>query len=223
MTLWYLSRATGAVTLVLLTLAIALGIANERRWAPRRTPRFVVDHLHRSTSMLVLVVLAIHIATNVIDGYVQIDLVDAIVPFVSSYHPLRLGLGTLAFDLLIAVIVTSVLRDRIGARAWRVVHWATYVCWPVAMAHGLGIGTDVGTTGWMLWLSVACAALVAVAIWARLTLPPRPVAAPLAPTVPMTAAPAGRLPSPAATPIAFATGPVPTAGSRTTTPPEALR
>ncbi|WP_084269483.1 ferric reductase-like transmembrane domain-containing protein [Patulibacter minatonensis] len=204
MTLWYLSRATGAVTLVLLTLTIALGIANERRWAPRRTPRFVVDHLHRSTSLLVLVVLAIHIATNVIDGYVQIDLVDAVVPFVGSYHPLWLGLGTLAFDLLIAVIVTSVLRDRIGVRAWRAVHWATYVCWPVAMAHGLGIGTDVGTTGWMLWLSVACAATVAAAVWARLTLAPRPVAAPLAPTVPAgTAMPAGT-PRSAGTAMPFA-------------------
>ncbi|MEV4422778.1 ferric reductase-like transmembrane domain-containing protein [Patulibacter sp. NPDC049589] len=187
MTLWYLSRATGAVTLVLLTLTVALGIANERRWAPRRTPRFVVDHLHRSASLLVMVVLAIHIATNVVDGYVQIRLVDAIVPFVGEYHPLWLGLGTLAFDLLLAVIVTSVLRARIGHRAWRAVHWAAYACWPVAVTHGLGIGTDVGTTGWMLWLTVACGAVVAAAVWARLALPPRPVAAPLAPTVPFAA------------------------------------
>jgi methionine sulfoxide reductase heme-binding subunit len=187
MTLWYLSRATGAVTLVLLTLTVALGIADERRWAPRRTPRFVVDHLHRSTSLLVMVVLAIHIATNVMDGYVQIRLVDAIVPFVGSYHPLWLGLGTLAFDLLLAVILTSILRERIGHRAWRAVHWAAYACWPVAVTHGLGIGTDVGTTGWMLWLTVACGAVVALAVRARLTLPPRPVAAPLAPTVPFAA------------------------------------
>lgn len=175
MTLWYLARATGAVTLVLLTLTIALGIADERRWAPKRTPRFVVDHLHRSASLLVMVVLIIHIATNVIDGYVQIRLVDAIVPFIGSYHPLWLGLGTLAFDLLIALIATSVLRAHIGASTWRAVHWAAYVCWPVAMTHGLGIGTDVSTTGWMLWLSVGCAAVVAAALWARLFRDPRPL------------------------------------------------
>jgi predicted ferric reductase len=175
MTLWYLARATGAVTLVLLTLTVALGIANERRWAPRRTPRFVVDHLHRSASLLVVVLLVIHIAASVIDGYVQIRLVDAIVPFVSSYQPLWLGLGTLAFDLLIALIVTSVLRAHVGARTWRAVHWLAYACWPVAITHGLGIGTDVGTTGWMLWLSVACAVAVAAAVWARLTMAPRPL------------------------------------------------
>lgn len=177
MALWYLSRATGAVTLVLLTLTVALGIANQRRWAPRRTPRFVVEHLHRSASLLVIVVLAIHIATNVIDGYVQIRLVDAVVPFAGSYRPLWLGLGALSFDLLLALIVTSLLRNRIGLRTWRAVHWLAYACWPVAMAHGLGIGTDVTGGGWMLWLAAACGTAVAAAIWARLTVPARPPAA----------------------------------------------
>ncbi len=189
MALWYLARATGAVTLVLLTLTVALGIANERRWAPRRTPRFIVDHLHRFASLLVVAVLTIHILTNVIDGYVQIRLVDAVVPFVGSYRPLWLGLGAVAFDLLIALIVTSLLRARIGVRTWRAIHWLAYACWPVAFAHGLGIGTDVGGGGWMLWLSAACAAIVVVAIWARLALPSRPAAssAPTARTVPPTA------------------------------------
>lgn len=178
MSLWYLARATGAVTLVLLTLTVALGIANQQRWAPRRTPRFVVLHLHRSVSLLVLVLLGIHVAASVVDGYVQIRLVDAVVPFVSAYHPFWLGLGTLAFDLLIALVVTSVLRDRIGVRAWRAVHLSAYACWPVAAVHGLGIGTDAGATGWMLWLTVACAAALAGALWLRLTVAPRPVGAP---------------------------------------------
>lgn len=184
MSLWYLARATGAVTLVLLTLTVALGIANQQRWAPRRTPRFVVEHLHRSTSLLVVVLLVVHVAASVVDGYVQIRLVDAVVPFLSSYEPLWLGLGTLALDLLLALVVTSVLRAHIGVRTWRAVHWVAYACWPVALAHGLGIGTDTGTTGWLTWLSVACIAVVLAALWARLTREPAPVGAPLAPTVP---------------------------------------
>lgn len=178
MSLWYLARATGAVTLVLLTLTVALGVANQQRWAPRRTPRFVVEHLHRSASLLVVVLLVIHVAASVVDGYVQIRLVDAIVPFVSAYHPLWLGLGTLAFDLLIALVATSVLRAHLGVRTWKAVHRLAYACWPVAMVHGLGIGTDVATTGWMLWLSVACAAAVAAAVWARLTREPSGEGAP---------------------------------------------
>lgn len=171
---WYLLRATGAVTLVLLTLTVALGIANERRWAPARTPRFVIDHLHRTTSLLVVVLLVVHVATAVLDDYVTIRLVDAVVPFVGEYRPLWLGLGALAFDLLVALVVTSLLRARIGLRTWRAVHWLAYACWPVALAHGLGIGTDVGSGGWMLWLSVACVAVVVLAVRARQTRPAAP-------------------------------------------------
>jgi len=184
--LWYLMRGTGAVTLVLLTLTLALGIANERRWAPRRTPRFVLDHLHRTTSLLVVVLLVVHVTTAVLDTYVSIGITDALLPFTGHYRPLWVGLGALGLDLLLALIVTSLLRARIGLRSWRAVHWLAYACWPVAFAHGLGMGTDAAGGGWMLWLAVACAAGVGAAVTARLTIPARPAAesAPLAPVVP---------------------------------------
>lgn len=189
MALWYLLRGTGAATLVLLTLTLALGIADQRRWAPRWAPRFVVDHLHRTVSLLVLVLLGIHIASAVLDDYVSISLVDAVVPFAGHYRPFWVGLGALAFDLLIALIVTSLLRHRIGLRTWRAVHWAAYACWPVAFFHGLGIGTDVVGGGWMLWLSLACAGALGGALWLRLTRPPASPAAPVPPAGPATRMP----------------------------------
>ena len=74
-------------------------------------------------------------------------LVDVVVPFVGAYRPFWLGLGALALDLLAALIVTSLLRARIGLRAWRAVHWVAYACWPVALVHGLGTGSDVAPAG----------------------------------------------------------------------------
>lgn len=186
--LWYLMRGTGAVSLVLLTLTLALGVANHGRWAPRNTPRFVVDHLHRTASLLVVVLLAIHITTAILDKYVAINLVDAVIPFGGHYRPLWVGLGAVALDLLLALIVTSLLRARIGLKQWKAVHWLAYACWPIAVAHGLGNGTDVAHGGWMLWLTAACGATVLAAVWARLTIPARPAAtsAPTAPVVPAT-------------------------------------
>ncbi|MEV4421768.1 ferric reductase [Patulibacter sp. NPDC049589] len=194
--LWYLMRGTGAVSLVLLTMTLALGVANHGRWAPRNTPRFVVDHLHRTASLLVVALLAVHITTAVLDRHVAIDLADAVIPFAGHYRPLWVGLGALSLDLLLALIVTSLLRARIGLRQWKAVHWLAYACWPVAVAHGLGNGTDVPHGGWMLWLTGACAVTVAAAVWARLTRAPRPAAtsAPTAPVVPTTIhAPTGAL------------------------------
>jgi methionine sulfoxide reductase heme-binding subunit len=171
---WYLARGTGAATLLLLTLTLVLGIVNVRRWAPRGLQRFVVDDLHRTLGLLVVVLLGVHIASNVLDDYVSISLIDAVVPFVGSYHPFWLGLGALSLDLLAALIVTSLLRARIGLRAWRAVHWVAYACWPVAVAHGIGMGTDA--SGWLLWLTIGCVALVGVALTARLASPKPAVA-----------------------------------------------
>jgi methionine sulfoxide reductase heme-binding subunit len=167
MAFWYLTRATGAAALVLLTLTLVLGVVNVERFASPRFPRFVVDGWHRTISLLVCVLLAIHIGTTVLDGYAPIRLVDAVVPFLSVYRPLWLGLGALALDLLVALVVTSLLRGRIGVRTWRAIHWAAYACWPLAFLHGLGTGSDV-RPGWMTWVALGCAALVVAAIAVRL-------------------------------------------------------
>lgn len=166
--LWYLSRGTGAITLVLLSMSVILGITGTLRWRPgARTPRFVVDGLHRNVSLLVVVLLCAHVLTAILDPFAHLRVVDAFVPLASRYRPLWLGLGALALDLLVALIVTSVLRARLGLRTWRAVHWAAYLCWPVAVLHGLGTGTDVRST-WLLVLTAACAAGVVAAAAIRL-------------------------------------------------------
>jgi methionine sulfoxide reductase heme-binding subunit len=163
---WYLTRSTGAVALLLLTGAVVLGVIDVRRWSTPRWPRFVVDSLHRNVSLLAMVFLALHILTSVLDSFASISLLDAFVPFAGSYRPFWLGLGAVSFDLLLAVTITSLLRQRIGYTSWRAVHWLAYASWPVALLHGLGTGSDVKST-WLLMLSAACVALVLAAVLVR--------------------------------------------------------
>ena len=164
--LWYLTRGTGAVALVLLTISVALGVTNVRRVQTERLPRFVLDAVHRSVSLLALAFLAVHIVTSVLDPFAPIRLIDAVVPFVSPYRPVWLGLGAIASDLLIAVALTSVLRRRFGHRAWRATHWLAYACWPVALVHGLGTGSDAKTS-WMLALTAGSVLVVLTAVGLR--------------------------------------------------------
>lgn len=163
---WYLTRSTGAVALLLLTLAIVLGVVDVKRWSTPRWPRFVVDSLHRNVSLLALAFLVLHVLTSVLDSFTPIPLIDAFVPFVGSYRPFWLGLGAISFDLIVAVIVTSVLRQRMGYASWRAVHWLTYASWPIALLHGLGTGSDVTFT-WLLALSVLCLVSVIAAVLVR--------------------------------------------------------
>jgi sulfoxide reductase heme-binding subunit YedZ len=167
-TYWYLSRATGAVALVLLTISVVLGILGSLRFsAGPRWPRFAIDSLHRDTSLLVIVLLVLHVVTSVLDGFAPIKLTDAIIPFATPYRPLWMGLGALSFDLLIALVVTSLMRRRLGYRSWRAIHWLAYASWPVAVLHGLGTGSDQ-KSWWMLLLTVACVAAVVVASLIRI-------------------------------------------------------
>jgi predicted ferric reductase len=165
-TYWYLTRSTGAVALLLLTLSVALGVTGISRFSSPRWPRFVLDSLHRNVSLLALAFLLVHILTAVLDSFAPISLVDAFVPFAGSYRPFWLGLGAIAFDLLLAVMLTSIVRRRLGYGAWRATHWLAYACWPIALLHGLGTGSDVKST-WLLALSLACVGVVALAVGAR--------------------------------------------------------
>jgi predicted ferric reductase len=177
--LWYFSRGTGLVALLGLTATTALGLLSASRVASPSWPRFVTQGLHRNLGLLVLVALAGHVAAVVVDSYVPIDWVDAVVPFGAGYHPMWVGLGALAADAMLALIVTSLLRHHLGFRSWRTVHWLGYAAWPVALTHGLGVGTDAGTA-WMRVLAGACAAAVAAALAVRLVMlrqAPRPAAA----------------------------------------------
>ncbi len=165
--LWYLTRASGLVSLILLTSTLVLGIVASVGWTGGRWPRFLSQAVHRNLSLFCLALIGVHIASTVGDGYVPIGLMDAFIPFRSPYRPIWVGFGALAFDMLLAVAVTSALRRRIGVAAWRGVHWLAYACWPVAVLHGLGSGSDPRLPGAML-VFVACTGSVVAALAWRL-------------------------------------------------------
>ena len=165
--LWYMTRGFGLLDLVLLTATMVMGLTQVVRYARPGWPRFVVSALHKNISLLAVVFLGIHVATAVLDTFAPISIASVFIPFVGKYRPLWLGLGALSLDLLVALVVTSLLRDRMGQRAWRLLHWAAYLCWPVAIVHGLGTGTDT-KLGWVLALNAVCIAAGVAAIWWRL-------------------------------------------------------
>jgi DMSO/TMAO reductase YedYZ heme-binding membrane subunit len=163
--LWYLTRSTGLVALVLLSGTVVLGTVSSVGWTTARWPRFLSQSLHRNLSVFCLALVGIHVVSTVGDGYVPIGLADAVIPFRSPYRPIWVGLGALAFDMLLAVAVTSGLRRRIGPAAWRGVHWLAYACWPLAAVHGLGAGSDARLPGAQLVVVGCLGAVVAAAGW----------------------------------------------------------
>ena len=164
--LWYATRGTGIVALLLLTAIVVLGILGPIGLRTERLPRVLVGGLHRNLSLFAIVFVAAHVVTAVADRFAPIGLKDGLVPFLSPYRPLWLGLGTVAFDLLLALVVTSLMRVRLGVRLWRGVHWLAYASWPIALLHAFGTGSDARFT-WMASIGFASAAVVALALVVR--------------------------------------------------------
>jgi predicted ferric reductase len=167
--LWFITRSTGITAFVLLTVTTVLGVAaTQRALASPAWPRFATQQLHRNVSLLAMVVLVVHILTTLLDSYVTVGWLSIVVPFWSPYRTLGVTLGTVAFDLLLIVVVTSLLRLRMSPRLWRAVHLSSYAAWPFALLHFLNTGTDAAHDGWGLWLGIACAATVVAAGGLRL-------------------------------------------------------
>lgn len=167
-TLWYVARGSGVVTLLLLSLNVALGIMAPSGQGLAGLPGFVVAQVHRTAALLSVVFLGIHVLTLLLDPYAHLTVPDVVIPFGAGYRPLWTGLGTLALDLLAAIIVTSLLRHRIGRRVWQAVHCSAYAAWPISIGHALGGGTDSGT-GWLQAMVVVCVLTVAGALAWRLS------------------------------------------------------
>jgi predicted ferric reductase len=166
--LWYLTRATAIVGFVLMTLAFALGLASTQRLREsRHWPRFATQQLHRNVALLAMAFVLLHILTTLADTYVHVGWWSIVIPFVSGYHPLWVGLGTLAFDTTVLVVVTSLVRDRLPYSVWRATHWAAYALWPLAFFHFLLTGTDAVHGGWGLYVDLGALGLLGVATAAR--------------------------------------------------------
>ncbi|HYT10473.1 MAG TPA: ferric reductase-like transmembrane domain-containing protein [Mycobacteriales bacterium] len=164
--LWLVSRATGLVAFALLTAALVAGAVATGPTASRRWPRWARQLLHRDLALLAVGVLAVHISSVVLDGYVPIGWLSVVVPFTAGYRPLAVTAGTLAFDTILVVVGTSLLRARLGYRAWRVVHWLVFLAWPLAALHFLGVGTDFASW-WGRAIAVVGVLCVAAALVIR--------------------------------------------------------
>jgi methionine sulfoxide reductase heme-binding subunit len=178
-TLWYITRASGIVALVLLTMTMVLGLTTTSRARARNWPGFAQQELHRRISMISMVFVAIHVVTSVLDTYVHIGWLAVVVPFSSPYSRFWVAMGTVALDLMLAVFLSSLLRSRMKPTTWRGIHWLAYGSWPIALAHTFGLGTDAGEH-WVIVLGALCVLSVGAALlWRTRTAVNGPTAPPI--------------------------------------------
>jgi DMSO/TMAO reductase YedYZ heme-binding membrane subunit len=173
-TIWLLARASGITAYVLLTSVVLAGLLLKARpFGARPRPAAVTD-IHRFLSLLALAALALHGAALVLDRAVSVPLQALLVPGIAEYRPLWTGLGVVAGELMLMLVLSFSVRRRIGARAWRRFHYAAYAAFAAAAVHGIMAGSDSGLA-WMRALYISSiAAVIAATAWRILASPIRP-------------------------------------------------
>ncbi|HEX9066301.1 MAG TPA: ferric reductase-like transmembrane domain-containing protein [Streptosporangiaceae bacterium] len=166
--LWLVSRASGVVLLMLFSAVMVLGVATRTGATSVRWPRFAVAELHRTLSLFTVALLGLHVATAILDPYVSISWLSTVIPFSSKYETLAIGAGTLAVDIGGAVLITSLLRRRIGQRLWRGIHYLAYLAWPVAFVHAIRAASYDQHLWWVAVAEWGSLAAVATAVLVRL-------------------------------------------------------
>jgi sulfoxide reductase heme-binding subunit YedZ len=171
--LWYATRATGIVAMLLFTAVVALGTLVANRVGGTFIGRFEVNEVHRSLSMVAVVFLVIHIVTTVLDSFVSTGLISAVIPMTSTYKRIPVALGAVSFDLILAVWISSLLKLRMKNQTWRFIHWFSWLGYAISLVHGYLTGTDAHKGIGML-LVAGCAGVVALAgLWRFLGRPTR--------------------------------------------------
>ena len=141
-TWWYLSRASGLVAFTMLSASMLLGLLLSTRFAkawPGNASAFV---LHEHASALGLASALFHGLVLLGDRYTSFRPLELLLPFGASYRPAAVGIGQLALYGLALLVASFYVRKRIGQRAWRWLHFASFLVYALALAHGVASGTD---------------------------------------------------------------------------------
>ena len=177
-TIWLVARASGVLAYGLLTASVLAGLILKSRPFGRRLRGVTAMEIHRTLSFLGLAAFGTHAVALVLDHAVDIGLSDLFVPGLAPYRPLWTALGVVAGELMLLIIVSFPLRKIFGFKAWRRLHWATYLLFALATAHGVKAGTDTGR-GWTNALYIGALASVAAAVtWRAMTRGTAPQRAP---------------------------------------------
>lgn len=164
---WYVTRSSAIIAWVLMTLSVVWGILLSTRVLRNSDNPAWLQDLHKYLSGTSIVMVALHVVSLMLDGWLHFSLLQALVPLQAVYRTLPVALGILAFYLLIAVQATSLLMSRLPRRAWKAIHYASYGALVLVSFHSAFSGTDVGST-WYSVLSIALIMLALVAVLLRM-------------------------------------------------------
>ena len=149
---WIVSRSSGLVAFVLVTISVFLGLTMAGK--PVRRPGFArtMKALHEQTAIAALVAIVVHGFAILADPWLKPGVAGVTVPFALASHRFSVGLGIVAAYLALLLGLSFYFRRQIGPRLWRQAHRATLAVYVLGLLHALGAGSDTGSPLFLLWV-----------------------------------------------------------------------
>jgi len=155
---WYSVRALGFLAYFVLAMSVLYGLLLSTKILDTIAHRPVSFALHKDLAIVAMILATLHGALLVFDQSFDFTPRSIIVPFASPYSPVTVGIGQLTFYASAVVTASFYVRRHIGQRAWRVLHYVTFLAFIGATLHGIASGSDTGS-GWAFWVYLVPATL----------------------------------------------------------------
>lgn len=157
---WALNRASGLVAFALLSLSVITGLLISTKSSDGFMSRPFVFEMHQFLSVLSVVLIGVHMASLLFDEYLGFTALELVVPFLSPYQPVAMGVGVVGAWLCAITLASFWMRAQIGQKAWRMLHYATFAGYGASLWHGIAAGTDTRMAV-VYWMYIGSLAVVA--------------------------------------------------------------
>jgi len=166
---WYSSRILGFAAYGALAVSVIYGLLLSTGILDHVAHRAVSLTLHQDLSALAIGATALHGALLALDTYVPQSVRQLVIPFAGPYRPEWVGVGQLAFYLMLIVYGSFYVRRRLGQRGWRLLHYTTLLAFAGATVHGVMSGTD-SPAEWAFWAYTSASVAVVFLLGYRIAL-----------------------------------------------------
>ncbi len=162
---WHLVRAAGLCAYALLGASTLWGLILSSRVIKDWSPGPVALLIHTTVSWLAVGLSMAHAGMLMFDSYYSYKVTDLFVPFIGPYRPFAVGLGTLSAWLAFTISISFSFRKRIGQRAWRWLHYTSYVTFVMITVHALLAGTDAQKPGMRILIGLFVVSITVLLAW----------------------------------------------------------
>jgi predicted ferric reductase len=162
---WYVTRASGIIAYLLLWFSTILGLAVTSKYLDGMLDRLFTYDFHEFISLLAVGFTLVHVIVLMLDHYMPYSLIQILVPFISPYRPFWVGVGVIAFYLVLLVTITFYLRNKIGTRAFRTIHIISLLGYIGVTLHGYFSGTDTALPSMQILYKVSGLAVLFLTVY----------------------------------------------------------